>query len=251
MFSGTAIVSMAAGVLFTFVPLTIAACGAAESEKTPAQILQDASTATKAVSTYHVSGSGQSGSSTSTFDLHIGGPGAASGSLKLSGVTAQLIVVNGEAYIKGHDFLQQVAGSQAASIIDDNWVMVPASDASDLTRSFAGLTDTKKLGGCLVNGLNGINLIKSTATVNGRSVVVLNGPAITMAFASSGPTYLVQVKSTGSTPSLDNCKNGSSSSSSGSSPTGEGGTINFDSWGAGVTVMPPPHPVDLSGASGG
>lgn len=234
------------------VPLTLASCGSGESDKSPSQILQDASTAIKAVSTYHLTGSGQSGGSKVSFDLHIGGPRAASGSITMAGVTAQVIVVNGDAYLKGKDFLQQVAGSQAATLFDDNWVKVPGSGASDLTQSFSGLADTKKLSGCLVNGFNGVTLNKSTATVNGQPAVVLQASALTLNFASSGPTYLLQVKSTGSTPSFDACMSGSSSSSSGSTPiTGSGGTISFDSWGSSITITPPPNPIDLSAVSGG
>lgn len=233
-------------------PLTLASCGSSEADKSSSQILQDASTAIKAVSTYHLAGSGQSGGSKIGFDLHIGGPTAASGSVTMAGVTAQVVVVNGDAYLKGKDFLEQVAGSQAATLIDDNWVKVPASGSSDLTQSFSGLANTKKLGGCLVSGFGGVNLTKSTATINGKPVVVLQASALTMDFASSGPTYLLQVRSTGSTPSFDDCMNGSSSSSSGSTPvTGSGGTITFDSWGSSITVTPPPHPIDLSALSGG
>lgn len=233
-------------------PLTLASCGSGESDKSPSQILQDASTAIKAVSTYHLTGSGQSGRSKISFDLHIGGPTAASGSITMAGVTAQVIAVNGDAYLKGKDFLQQVAGSQAATLFGDNWVKVPGSGGSDLTQSFSGLADTRKLGGCLVNGFNGVTLTKSTATVNGQPAVVLQASALTLNFASSGPTYLLQVKSTGSTPSFDACMNGSSSSASGSTPiTGSGGTISFDSWGSSITITPPPNPIDLSAVSGG
>lgn len=235
-----------------FVPLTLVACGASETDKTPSQILQDASAALKSVTTYHLSGTGQSSGSTVKFDLRVGGPGAASGSLTMGGSTAHIVVVQGAAYLQGRNFWQQVAGSQAASFFGDNWVKVPGTASSDLTQSFSGLTDVKTLGGCLVKGFSNVSLSKSAATVNGQSVVALQAPALTMNFASSGPTYLVQVKSTGSTPSFDACMSGSSSSSSSSTPvTGSGGTINFDSWGSSITITPPPHALDVSALSGG
>jgi hypothetical protein len=228
-----------------FVPLTIAACGADESGKTPSQILQDASSATKTVTTYHVSGTGAGTSS--TFDLRIGGPGAVSGSLTVSGVTAGVVIAKGAAYLKGKAYLEQAASPQVASLVGDNWLKLPSSSATDLTQSFAGITDTKRIAGCLVTGLNGLSLTKSTATVNGHSVVVVKASALALSFASSGPTYLMQVKSTGSTPAFENCLNGTSGSSSGSTTTGGGGTVNFDSWGTSVSITPPPHPVDLGG----
>lgn len=245
-------VPLAVAVCAALVPLSLAACGASEADKTPTQILQDASAAIKAVTGYHVSGAGQSGGTTSTFDLHIGAPGALSGTLSASGASFNLIVVNGTAYIKGQQFLQQVAGSQAAQLFDDNWVKAPQSSTTDITQGVAALTDTKKLGGCLVTGFSGASLTKSTATINGQSVVAVQTPGITMYFASSGTPYLVQVKTTnGSTSAFDTCMNGALSGSSGSTGSSSAGTLNFDSWGTAVTITPPPHPIDLSGLSGG
>ena len=232
--------------LAALVPLTIAGCGASESDKTPKQILQDASAATKAVSGYHVSGAGQSGGSTAKFDLRISGPGALDGSLTSSGVPFELIVINEAAYIKGHEFLQQIAGAQAAQVFDDNWVKVPQAGTGDLTQGVSALTDTKKFGGCLVSGLSGLNFAKSTATVNGQSVVVLRAPAITLDFAVGGPTYIVQATASGATSAFNSCMNGALGGSSGS-----GGTLNFDSWGSVAAVSPPPHPIDASGLTAG
>lgn len=246
------LVQLVAVALAALAPLTIAACGASESDKTPSQILQDASAATRAVSSYHVSGAGQSSGSTAKFDLRISGPGALGGSLTASGVPFDLIVVNGAAYLKGHEFLQQVAGAQAAQVFDDNWVKAPQSSTGELTQGVGALTDTKKLGGCLVSGLSDLSFAKSTATVNGQSVVVLRAPAITLDFAAGGPTYLVQVTTSGTTSGFNSCMNGALGGSSGSTPgTGNGGTLNFDSWGSVAAITSPPHPIDASGLTGG
>ena len=252
MFHREGAVPLGVAACAALLPLLLAACGASEADKTPAQILQDASAATKAVSTYHLAGSGLSGGSNAAFDLHIGGPGSVSGSLTMSGVSFNLIVVNGNVYIKGRNFLQQVAGAQAAQLFGDNWVKFPSSTAVALSQGVDTLSDTKKLGGCLVTGLGGVGFTKSSATVNGQSVVQLKSSALTLDFASSGPTHLVQVRSSGSTPSFDSCLNGALGNSSGSSSTsGNGGTINFDSWGTAGSVTPPPHPVDASAFTGG
>lgn len=227
------------------VPLVVGACGGDEAAKSPTEILQDASNATKSVSSYHVYGTGAS--SSSSFDLRIGGPGAVSGTLTVSGVTASMIIAKGGGYLKGKAYLEQAASPQIASVVGDNWLKLPATSASDLQQSFAGITNTKQLAGCLVTGLNGLNLTKSTATVNGQSVVVVHGGAIALSFASSSPAYLVRVKSTGATPTFDNCLNGTTGSSSSSPSTSSGGIVNFDSWGSSVNVTPPPNPVNLGG----
>ena len=236
--------TVAVAICGALVPLIIAACGADESAKAPSQILKDASAATKTVSTYHVSGAGASGSS--SFDLHIAGPGAVSGSVTVSGVTAALIIVKGSAYLRGQAYLEQAASPQVAALVGDNWLKLPSSSASEFTQSFSGITNTKQIAGCLVTGLEGLTLKKSTATVNSRPVVVVQASALALSFASTGPTYLVQVRSTGATPSFDNCLNGTPGSAPGTTPS-NGGTINFDSWGSAVSITPPPHPVDLGG----
>ena len=204
------------------------------------------------MSAFHIAGVGENGGTTSEFDLHIAGPGAVVGSLTMSGLSVDIIAVNGIAYIKGHAFLEQVAGAQAAQVFGDNWVKLPQSSASDITQGFAGLTDTKALGGCLATGLNGDHLTESTATVNGQSVVVLQTPAITLDVASRGPSYLVQIKTSGTTSTFDNCLNGALAGSPGN-PQGSypAGTLNFDSWGGAVTITPPPHAMDSSGAPAG
>lgn len=169
---------------------------------------------------YYVSGAGQSGGSTAKFDLRISGPGALDGSMTGLGVPFEVIVVKGAAYLKGHEFLQQVAGAQAAQVFDDNWVMFPQSGTGDLTQSVSALTDTKKLGGCLISGLSALSFAKSTATVNGQSVVVLRAPAITLDVAVGGPTYLVQVTTSGTTSAF-------------------------------AAISPPPHPIDATGLAVG
>ncbi|MBV8527313.1 MAG: hypothetical protein JOZ75_03265 [Candidatus Dormibacteraeota bacterium] len=232
-------------VCAVLLPLLIAACGADESAKLPTQVLQDASTATKAVSTYHVYGTGAT--STSSFDLHIGGPDAVSGTLTESGVTAGVIIAKGAGYLKGKAYLEQAASPQIASLVGDSWLKLPASSAADLAQSFVAITNTKQLAGCLVTGLNGLTLEKSTGTVNGQPVVVVQAGALSLSFASSGPTYLVRVKSTAAVPSFDDCLNGTTGSSSSSQPATSGGTVNFDSWGSSVSVTPPPNPVNLAG----
>ena len=224
--------------------LAATACGSSESDKTPAQILQDASAAVQSVHTYHLSGSGTSSGGQTTFDLRIA-PNGLAGSLSTGPTKADMAYVNGRLYLRGKQFFEQFGGPAAAEFVDDNWVKLPSSSSSSFTSAFTGFADTKKLGNCLTSGTSGLSFTKSTATVNGQSVVVLHSSALTINVATSGPAYPVQVTESGSAPSFDNCISGSTSSS-----TSGGGTVNLDSWGSSISVTPPPNALDLSGIGG-
>ena len=225
--------------------LVVAACGGSgEADKSPAQILQDVAAAVKGVTSFHLSGNVTSSGMQYSLDLHVAGPQNLEGSVTIGGVKANLALVDDTAYVQGGQFIAQFAGQQAASLVGDSWVKLPADSASNLSMSFSTFTDTSKLGACLMS-LPSTSLSKSTSTVNGQAAVVLTSGGDSLSVATNGPAYPLQLSGSGNNSTLSNSQ--CSSSSSGSSSSGSGsGSINFDGWGSTVSVTPPPNPVDLS-----
>lgn len=224
--------------------LTLTSCGSSEADRSPTQVLQDASSAVKGVGTFHVAGSGNTGNGTTSFDFHIGGPQRATGSITLGDVKADLILAGGVVYLRGQQFFSQFGSPEAAQLIGDSWVQLPAADATSTFAGFAVLLDTKKLGDCFTS--TGLSFSKSTTTVDGRSAVELRSPNLTVDVADSGPAY---PSAKGSSGGLGACLSGGTLP--GLSSNGGSATASFDSWGSPVAVSPPPHAMDLSSILGG
>lgn len=225
--------------------LLISGCGSSgESDKTPAQIVSDMATAIKSVHSFHIHGSVTTSSGNLGLDLHIDGPQTVAGSITEQNATADVILLNGTAYAKGKQFFEQFAGSQAAALLDDNWVKLPTATVSGIETSFSAFTNTSTFAQCFSNLKSGSSWTKTQTTVNGTSAVELRGGGYTLDVAADGPTYPLRFAGSGPDPFASSSNPACSSTSS---ATGSGSLL-FDSWGASSTVTPPPSPIDLSGA---
>ncbi|HEY6378960.1 MAG TPA: hypothetical protein VI316_07250 [Candidatus Dormibacteraeota bacterium] len=256
----------AAGVIGV---LTLSACGSSgsgsgasgEIDRSTDQIISDTAAAIKGAHSFHMHGNFTSGGDAVGLDLHIGGPQSVSGSITLKGTTAKLVLVNGDTYIQGKEFFAVFGNAQAAALVGDNWVKLPASAASSVQTSFALFADTSTFSHCFLSTGSGTSLNKSASTLNGVAVIELTGGGSTLDVAATGPTYPLRVSGSGGssgsglgTKSSDPAcsPGGASGSASGSSSSGSGGSgaILFDSWGVTVTVTPPPGALDLSSFGG-
>ena len=238
--------------------LLLTACGSAssngEADKTADQILADAVAALKSAKSVHLQGSGTtggsgptSGSITVSADLASGG--SARGEFSLAGAHLSLVSSGGKFYLKGRDFFSKVAGAQAATVIGDRWVILPANAA---TQGFEQFTDLSTLATCV--GLQHGTLSKGgTASVAGQSAIILidkgDKPGTQPGkfyVATTGTPYLLEVDMTGTAapgtpPGSAQC---------GGASTGAG-SFTISQFGASVSVTPPPNPLDLSTLSGG
>jgi hypothetical protein len=224
--------------------LLISTCGSSgEADKTPNQIVSDMAAAIKSVHSFHIHGSVTTSSGNLALDLHIVGPQTVAGTITEQNATANVILLNGAAYAKGKQFFAQFAGSQAAALIDDNWVKLPASSATGVETSFSAFTNTSTFAQCFSTLRSGTAWTKTQSTVNGTSAVELRGGGYTLDVAADGPAFPLRFTGSGPDPfaSSSNPACASTSSSSGS------GSLLFDGWGASSTVTPPPSPIDLSG----
>jgi len=231
--------------------LLITACGSGggsgEIDKSPDQIIKDMAAAIKSVHSFHLQGGVTSSGTPTVIDLTVAGPQALTGSVTEKSATAHLVLANGSFYIQGKQFFTVFANPQAAAVVGDNWVKLPASIASSVQSSFAVFTNTSTFSTCFSGLKNPSSLSKSATTVNGVSVVELSGGGSTLDVQASGPAYPVRFKSTGGPspflPSSDPaCSTVSQSSGS--------GTINFDSWGTTPTITAPPSSLDFSSLGG-
>jgi hypothetical protein len=227
--------------------------GSGEIDKSTDQIIRDMAAAIKSVHSFHISGSVVSSGSTVGLDLTVAGPQSVSGSITEKGATAHLVLVNGALYFMGKQFFAVFANPQAAALLDDNSVKMPASTGSSVESSFGVFTNTSTLSDCFA-GVKSTTLAKTASTVNGVAVVQLTNGGHTLDVAANGPTYPVRFTGSGSDPLFQSsnpaCSSGSwSAGSSGSSSSGSG-SILFDSWGASSSVTPPPSPIDLSSVGG-
>jgi len=106
---------LTAGLIFLLV-----ACGGGggEADKSADQILADMAGAFSSVHSYHLKGTlvlakgDLSNLGRLDFDLRVAGPGRLKGTIALGGATAEMIAVNGVAYLRGKEFFRKSGGDQ-------------------------------------------------------------------------------------------------------------------------------------------
>jgi hypothetical protein len=241
--------------------LLLTACGSGgngEADKTASQILADAVSALKSAKSFHLTGAGSDATGAkTTFDITFvtGSGGGVKGRVTTGGVTAQVVVIGGKYYIQGRDFFAKFGGEQAATVVGDRWVIIPASAAG---QGFASFSDVNALATCL--SLDHGTLAKGgTATVAGQSAAVLvdkgDKPGTSpgkLFVATSGTAYPLEFQqtgeaSTGTPPGGAACGSATGSSSSGGAGTG---SFTFSDYNAAASVTPPPNPLDLTSLGG-
>jgi hypothetical protein len=220
----------AAVLLLALVAALIAGCGGSSSSgngvasKTPAEILAATKAAADSAKSVHVAGALSSGGSPITLNLDLIAGLGGRGQISESGLTFELIVVGGTAYIKGSpSFYSHFGGAAAAQLFQGKWLK--ASATSGELATLASLTNLGRLldqalasRGALVKG--------ATTTVSGQPVVELRDTSGdgSLFVATTGQPYPIEIVKRGS----------------------ETGHVSFTRWNAPVALRPPPNAIDLS-----
>jgi hypothetical protein len=218
-----------AGLSLVVALAALTGCGGSSSgngvaSKSPAEIIAAARTAADGASAVHVSGSTVTAGTPITLDLSLVAGKGGKGQIAESGLSFELIELEGTIYIKGSSaFYKHFAGAAAAQLLQGKWLKAPATSAS-----FAGLSSLTELHKLLDAALASSDkaLVKTgTSTVKGQAVVGVKDTAHgeTIYVATAGKPYPVAATKSG---------------------TG-GGTIAFAEWDKPVTLTAPANAVDI------
>jgi len=199
--------------------------GNGESEKTGAEVSEDAIDALEAAGSVHVAGTVTAEGEETTFDIQLQGDDAA-GTITLGGQTVELIRTAGTAYMKGDAALWTSFGvpAEAVAQLDGTWVLMPPGTDSGLdTFTFDGFLDEIRDG----SGGDGGNAQEEVATeeLDGQEVVVVtDDDGSKLYVAATGEPYPLKVVDTGDEP----------------------GEVTFSNFGKTESITAPPAPLDLS-----
>ncbi len=218
-----------AGLSLVAALAALTGCGGSSSgngvaSKSPAEIIAAARTAADGASAVHVSGSTVTAGTPITLDLSLVAGKGGKGRIAESGLSFELIELEGTIYIKGSSaFYKHFAGAAAAQLLQGKWLKAPATSAS-----FAGLSSLTELHKLLDAALASSDkaLVKTgTSTVKGQAVVGVRDTAHgeTIYVATAGKPYPVAATKSG---------------------TG-GGTIAFAEWDKPVTLTAPANAVNI------
>ena len=221
-----------------------------ESTKPAVQVLADATAALAAAHSYHLVGDFTDQDGTFHIDFTVAAPGALQGTLTRGGVTAQVILSGGTAYIRGRAFFARVAGPAAAAVVGDRWVKVPASESLGSLGEFA---DTHLAARCLL-GQHGTLSRAGSGSVGGVPTVTLRdagdrpgtAPGL-LEVAARGVPYPLRASQAGAVrpggaPDPRCAAGGQSGQSRGS--------VALDRFDAVVSITPPADALDLSTLGG-
>ncbi len=153
---------------------------------------------------------------------------AADGTITIKGVDVQLRLVGDTIFMKAQKEFWAALGSQGdavSSLVADKWFSVPLDsnkDASGLSM-FGQFADKDGLFQSLLTPTGAVT-VKGTSEVNGQPVVLLSSKKGTLAVATTGEPYPIQLKGSG---------------------TDGTGTIDFINWNGPVNAVKPADVVDL------
>ncbi len=212
------------------VAVLVAGCGSkhtpsnGEAAKTPAQIAVDVLAATKDATAVHVSGSGTTGGSPLSLDLHLVAGTGGEGHITLSGLSFDIIRIGSKAYFKGGPaFLKHYGGTVAAQLFKGKWFVAPA-DSGDFA-SFTPLTDLAQLTQAIVSS-HGKLAKGAETTINGQPAIAIDDTTQggTLYVATTGKAYPLELKA----------------------GSGNTGTIDFTDWDQPETLTAPKGAIDYS-----
>jgi hypothetical protein len=212
----------------------LAGCGSSSSSsssssngvaaKTATEIVAASKAAADSASSTHVVGSIVSSGSPIALNLYLASGKGGHGQVSESGLSFELIAVDGSVYIKGSPaFYSHFGGGAAAQLLKGKWLKAPASNAN--FASIAAFTDLGKLLGAALTS-HGKLAKGATTTVNGQ-------PAVGVTDTAQGGT--LYVATTGQPYPIEIIKRGAS-----------GGKITFSEWNAPVQLTAPANSIDLS-----
>ncbi len=195
-----------------------------ESSKTPAQIIRDVKAAVATAKDAHIYGSGTSGGTKLTLDLHLVAGEGGAGRISTNGLGFQIVRVGGKAYFKGNQaFLTHYAGATGAQLLLGKWLEASAK-TGDLA-SFTPLTNLVQLTNAIFSGYGKLE-VGPTTTVHGQPAIPLvdTTKGGTLYIAATGPPYPLELIA------------------------GKGGTgaIHFQDWDKSVSLAVPKHPIDYA-----
>lgn len=153
---------------------------------------------------------------------------AADGTITIKGADVQLRLVGDTIFMKGSKEMWSALGSQGdavSALVADKWFSVPldsTKDASGLS-SFGQFANKDGLFQSLLSTKKNVT-VKGTSEVNGQPVVLLSSGNGTLAVATTGEPYPIQVKGNG---------------------TDGTGTMDFINWNGPVNAVKPAGVVDL------
>jgi hypothetical protein len=203
--------------------------GSGEAAKSIEQIVADSETAAKSATSVHVAGSGVSGGTPLSLDLHLVAGKGGKGHLNVNGLSFDIVRVGPTVYFKGDTrFWGHFGGGFVAELLKGRWLSERVGHGA--LASFAPLTDIKKLFHAILS-THGKLSKGATIAINGQSAVALvdrsKGGGI-LYVATPGPPSPLELVS----------------------PSDKTGTITFDQWNQPVTLTPPANPVDVSKLNG-
>ncbi len=225
--------------------LAVAGCGgdstpAASSTSAPAaadngvgaltatEILKKASEAAAKADSVTIKGAITQGGETIGLNLAVA-RNAADGTITIKGADVQLRLVGGTLFMKAQKEFWSALGSQGdaiSALVADKWFSVPldsTKDASGLS-SFGQFADKDGLFQSLLS-TDEVVTVKGTSEVNGQPVVLLSSKKGTLAIATTGEPYPIQIKGSG---------------------TDGTGTMDFINWNGPVNGVKPADVVDLA-----
>jgi len=194
------------------------------ASKTPTEILSAATAAANSASSVHVSGSIVSAGSPFTLDLELVKGKGGRGQISEGGLSFNVILLDGTAYISGSPaFYSHFGGPAAAQLLEGKWLKAPAS--SGTFSSLGSLTDPNQLLNTALSD-HGALAKGPTTTIDGQQVLSVTDASHggTLYVATTGKPYPIEISKSGKT----------------------GGKISFGSWNAPVTLAAPKNAIDLS-----
>jgi len=180
----------------------LAACGGgggSEADKSVDQIKADVQAALRSVKSFHIEATLTSEGTVSKFKLDSSGTGRLSGSVTLGTASAQLIIADGNAYVKGKELIAALASPEIAQTIDDHYLKIPVDQLGGLGQ----LADASTFATCLFD-VNGTLSKGNSVTVGGHAAIELKDagdkpgsqPGV-LDVQTDGPAYPLHFQTTG------------------------------------------------------
>lgn len=98
-----------------------------ESQKSAKDILGDSALAFSKAQSFHLTGTATTSGEKDTFDLRIGVNGT-QGTVTANGVSAEVISIDKDVWLRGREFFTTFAGPDVGAAIGDHWVNVKTDD---------------------------------------------------------------------------------------------------------------------------
>jgi hypothetical protein len=207
----------------------LAGCGSSSSSngvasKTPAEIVAAAKAAADGASSVYISGTIVSGGAPISLDMELLAGKGGRGRIAQSGLSFELIQVDGTIYIDGSSaFYRHIGGPAAAQLFQGKWLKAPA--ATGEFAPIAALTDQGRLMDSAL-ATHGTLTSAGVTRIDGQKAIAIDD------VSEEGTLYIA---ATGKPFPLEVVKDG-----------GKRGRVVFDHWDRPVTLAAPPDAIDVT-----